>query len=869
MTRCCIAGIAAALAVAASARPISPDIDPPGEPFCYYSRPSTVLGVADGPEGTQVTPEGWLWTGWAELMFFIGPHYQPVRQRLHTLLDGYIPVVEYRYRHAEIEARFTMFGATLDGKPESNLINFVRVRLRNVSDKQATAHFAVAIRGVGPFCCTRMRRSYNAIRATYHFGPFYAARDDSLIYVFPTSPRPQLFVAPGTAGEGPIQARDEFITERAPVLMAAYEIELPPAQEAALDFKMPYVPVKLSDRETCAAIRDAEFDAYFRQTVNWWREYLGQGMQISLPESKVVNTYLASVAYDAIARDKIGEDYVPKVNEFQYDAFWVRDGSYIVSAFDRVGRHEWARQGLDYFLKQEQADGIIYQPPQYDGFGQTLWAFGEHWRVTRDIEWARRVYPAIARHVRGVFDKCRTDPLGLIPKAPPYDNEAINGHYTGHSLWFAIGLRDAIAIATALGEDADAREFRRLYDEYWTKFIAILDKITADTGGYVPPGLDAGPGCDWGNLLLTYPRGGDPAVGNFQPTDNRVTATVNAVRGKKYAEGIMTYGPGLKPGSLHLYLTAKITENLITQNRQRETLEDFYSMLVHTSSAHAGYEFGIKPWDNRDPGGNLPPHGWFAAKYILLLRDMLVYEWAGDLHLLAVLSPAWVKPGSTLAVRNAPTDFGELSLTAGFAAESMELQIEPRWRQAPRRLIVHIPWFMEGLSALADGNAVHIENAPFGQGQVLSVPPSTASLVVRWRRIEDPTMSYDAAVEEWKAENRKRFEEYVAKGGQPEPLWPERDLPMSREARQRMWAQMEAQYGIAVGCAATASHSEPGHTPDAAVDGSVSREVYWGATPYPAWWQVDLGKARCIERVRVVTYWGDGRYYRYKVLVSE
>ncbi|MCX7597812.1 MAG: hypothetical protein N2512_02945, partial [Armatimonadetes bacterium] len=77
------------------ARPIDPRIDDVPGPFCYFSRPSTVIGVADGPEGAQVTPEGWLWTGAAELIFFAGADVQPLRQRIHTLAEGHLPIVQY------------------------------------------------------------------------------------------------------------------------------------------------------------------------------------------------------------------------------------------------------------------------------------------------------------------------------------------------------------------------------------------------------------------------------------------------------------------------------------------------------------------------------------------------------------------------------------------------------------------------------------------------------------------------------------------------------------------------------------------------------------------------------------------------------
>jgi len=50
------------------------------------------------------------------------------------------------------------------------------------------------------------------------------------------------------------------------------------------------------------------------------------------PETKVVDTYRASIMYDAIAREKADGQPIVTVNRFQYHYFWVRDGAYIINA---------------------------------------------------------------------------------------------------------------------------------------------------------------------------------------------------------------------------------------------------------------------------------------------------------------------------------------------------------------------------------------------------------------------------------------------------------------------------------------------------------------------------------------------------------
>ena len=104
-----------------------PSIDRNDEPFSYFSKPADVIGVMDARVATLVTPEGYLFTGYGELMFFTGNPPQAAAQRVKTLHRGYLPVVEYKYHEGPIEYRVFAFAATLDGNPESPLMNFVRV----------------------------------------------------------------------------------------------------------------------------------------------------------------------------------------------------------------------------------------------------------------------------------------------------------------------------------------------------------------------------------------------------------------------------------------------------------------------------------------------------------------------------------------------------------------------------------------------------------------------------------------------------------------------------------------------------------------------------------------------------------------------
>ena len=58
-------------------------------------------------------------------------------------------------------------------------------------------------------------------------------------------------------------------------------------------------------------------------------------------------------------------------------------------------------------------------------------------------------------------------------------------------------------------------------------------------------------------------------------------------------------------------------------------------------------------------------------------------------------------------------------------------------------------------------------------------------------------------------------------------------------------------------------------TPSAkAVDNDYSLSSWWGAHPYPQWWQVDLGDLYNLNKIVVVNYYDGSRYYHYDIQAS-
>ncbi len=583
----------------------------------------------------------------------------------------------------------------------------------------------------------------------YGFSDDTFVRGDKTMFLFPADSHDKsLTMNDSENGAYDNTPRKLNILPTTPVGIVDYMRVLKSGEEYSLIFKLPVIP--LTSKEEITAVQNADMDTYQQKVSDEWQHMVDQGMQIKLPEKKAVDTFNASLIYDLMARDKIRDNYIQTVNKLHYHEFFLRDVSDIAHMYDVTGYPEISRQVLDFFPKSQLPDGnFLSQKEQYDGWGEALWAYGQHYRMTKDRQFAEKVFPSIRRAVIWLRMARQDDPMHLMISSDVKDNELVPGHITGYNFLALAGLKNAIMMADDLGNKQDAAEFRKEYDDYYKTFMTVLNDATAKTNGYIPPGLDGKTGGqDWGNLLGAYP---EPTL---DPWDPRITATLKATQAK-YQEGIMTYGDGRW---LHHYLTIKNTLTELIRGDQEQAIKEFYGLLLHTSSTQAGFEYNIRPWGDRNYQRNLPPHGWFAAEYRTLVRNMLVREYGKDVHLLSAVSPAWIGVEKEIQAKNVPTEFGTISYTLRQPDNnSAVINISSQWRDAPAAIVVHVPWFMAVNSVTVDGKPAEVT------GSKITLPADAKQVRIDWKRKADMAdLSYKNTVADYKAEYRKRYDSYMS-----------------------------------------------------------------------------------------------------------
>jgi hypothetical protein len=259
-------------------------------------------------------------------------------------------------------------------------------------------------------------------------------------------------------------------------------------------------------------------------------------------------------------------------------------------------------------------------------------------------------------------------------------------------------------------------------------------------------------GTDWGNLLSVVPEQ------QLAPFDPRVTATLRKTQAQ-YEEGLITYRQPDQGTYLHHYLTIKNTLTELVRGEQEQAMREFYAELLHTSSTNGGWEYSIRPWGDRDFNGNLAPHGWFAAEYRNLLRNMMLREEGNTLHLLSAVSPAWIGTGRSLHVARARTYFGGYGFDLETPSESRALlTLHPQFDAgfAPGKVVLHIPWFMQLVSVRVDGKV-----QPLRQLDTIEFGAGARSVDLTWVRNSlspDMPASYDDAVSRYKRQYSARFQ---------------------------------------------------------------------------------------------------------------
>lgn len=587
--------------------------------------PTDQIGVPGAAGGWEITPEGSLYGPAAEVTWSFGPRLAPWAVSTRSLAEGRLPVVLARRSAGGVTYELSQFAT---GPARAPVVVAV-LRVRNPGRRTLRARWSASVawtrgrRRPDGTCAFRFHRP----AAAADFPGGYAQPGEAFLpgaayawegRVLRRDGRALLLAARGAA----LRATARPQTEDGEGARAEWDLRVGPGAERRLTWVMPLVPAASPP----ASLDGARAENAVRAR---WRGFLSRSLRVRLPDSEVADTFDASLVNLALGLSSSAYGPRQTVNLLNYHASWLRDTAAIAEAEELAGLRREAAGALALLPRFQAPEGLfLSRPEQYDGWGQALWALAEHVRRGAGAAYARNVLPEVSRAMEWLAAQRARDSYGLLPVNGSHDNEDVTGHRVGDDLWAVMGAEGARDIARAAGDPVRAERYRAAAFSLRARVRAAALAAAAQNRGVLPPALDAPGGHDWGNLWLAWP--GDV----FAPTEPLVTATLAATR-KTWREGIATYGR-----SRHGYLGFRVLETELERGEQARVIAGLRAHLAHATSTHGGCEFCGLVGGSRAVADNLTPHGWWAAEYVTLLRNMLVREAPGGLRVLSALPPS-------------------------------------------------------------------------------------------------------------------------------------------------------------------------------------------------------------------------------------
>jgi len=392
------------------------------------------------------------------------------------------------------------------------------------------------------------------------------------------------------------------------------------------------------------------------------------------PAQPIINSIRSNLAYILINRD--GPGIQP--GSRSYERSWIRDGSLTSSALLKMGIQPEVKEFVEWYSTFQAADGKVPcvvdrrgpdPVPENDSHGQLIFAIMQYFQFTRDTTFLREQYLHIRLAVNYLeflmnqrltdYFKNGNDSLqslyGLLPESISHEGYSDKPRHSYWDNFFALkGLKDAIAAAQILGEEADKERFIDLRDNFQKNLYHSIALAITRTG------IDYIPGC--------------AELGDFDATSTTIALSpCNELNNLPQPFGQNTFD------RYFTYFTDRLDPsfNWKDYTPYEVRLIGSFIFLNQAERAHQLLSFffndqrpnGWNQWTEvvrkgyRTPGfiGDLP-HTWVGSDFINAARSFFVYEDESTQSLVigAGLKNTWFDFPAGIEVNNLPTYYGDL-----------------------------------------------------------------------------------------------------------------------------------------------------------------------------------------------------------------
>lgn len=478
----------------------------------------------------------------------------------------------------------------------------------------------------------------------------------------------------------------------------------------------------------------------------YWEAVLAPAMQIETPEPFLNNLIRSSQVRCLIAarNEASGARIAPWIAAMSYGPLESEAHS-VIRGMDFLGHHEFARRGLEYFIHRYNTNGFLTTGYTTFGTAWHLWTLGEHYELTRDASWLRRVAPEIKRVGRWIISQTEKTKRGPAPGFTDVDAETVWARRPSKPFLAPGCLPESGLMPPGVMADWNAFAYHFCLNGYYTaalrhlgsalsslgdpeaaRFLQAAQDLSRDTTGsfaltraaspavplrdgtwvaYYPsqvhsPGklADFFPGEDAGrSWCYDVELGAHQLVpaGVLDPFDDAMEPMLNHMEDVQFlADGWFDYPASENERDWFNLGGFSKVQPYYCRNCEiyalRDDVKPFVRSYFNTLAAMVNPEV-MTFWEHFHHSGawdKTHETGYFLHQ----TRTMLVQERGVELWLAPMITSNWLQDGMAVAVTNAPTRFGKVGyhLASRIARGQVEADIEPPTELPLLRIVLRL-----------------------------------------------------------------------------------------------------------------------------------------------------------------------------------
>ena len=471
-----------------------------------------------------------------------------------------------------------------------------------------------------------------------------------------------------------------------------------PGESVTFDILIPHSPISATRAQKLLVF---DYEAHLQGARNYWQSKLAKAAQISVPEPAIDERLKAGLLHLDLVL--LGEEAKgPLLPTVGWYAPIGTESAPIIQFFDAMDRADLAEKALDFFFTRQRADGFMQNYGNYQSeTGPVLWTAGEHFRITKDVKWLKRVTPALIKacdyllawRERNKKEEYRSKGFyGLL------DGKVADPNDFYHSFFLNAGTLLGFEAMTEVLQNSDPVYAEKLGKELRAYQEDLRIALTfAATHAPVAPLADGTwiaqlpPWVEYTGQICLYADGGNWfshgafasrssltgalyfALSNLYPMQSRFwDFTLKANQHPTTRENAALSQPyysrhdiaHLRRGEVKLFLKCYYNQMSALQDRQSYTFWEHY----YFASQHKTHE-----------------EGWF----LMQTRWMLYYEEGDTLEIFKAVPRNWFMPGKKISICRACSHFGRLDIETEVTENSIvcHYQVE----RLPGRILLRLP----------------------------------------------------------------------------------------------------------------------------------------------------------------------------------